>query len=124
MAAISSPEADKGRQSLIGRAWRAERIGATAAMDRAPATLSFDAEGRVSGSGGCNRLSTSVQIDGSSLTFGAIATTRRMCDPAVMNQEAKFLLALERTRQFRVEGSRLVLLGRAGGELVQFAGGP
>jgi heat shock protein HslJ len=41
-----------------------------------------------------------------------------------MDQEATFLLALERTRQFRVEGSRLVLFDRAGVELVRLAGGP
>lgn len=52
------------------------------------------AAGRVSGSGGCNRLSGTVRVRGDTLTFGSIAATRMACVPAVNVQEQTFLTVL------------------------------
>ncbi|MBB5235282.1 META domain-containing protein [Deinococcus budaensis] len=51
-------------------------------------------QGRVSGSGGCNRLSGSVRASGDALTFGPLAVTRMACAPAVNAQEQTFLTVL------------------------------
>lgn len=67
-------------------------------------------QGRVSGSGGCNRLSGSVRISGDTLTFGPLAATRMACSPAVNAQEQTFLTVLG-TPGLRasVQGLRLTL---------------
>jgi putative lipoprotein len=49
-----------------------------------------------------------------------MATTRMMCPPAVMDQEGKFLRALDLTREFRLDGPYLKFLDRDGAELVRF----
>ena len=60
------------------------------------------------------------QVEGAQLVFGPLATTRKMCVPALMDQERKFLAALAATRTFRFEGPYLRFYGAAGAELVRF----
>lgn len=106
-------------QGLEGPTWRAEQINGSAAAG-ATATISIASGGKVSGSGGCNRLMGSATIAGPSLTFGPIGSTRMACAPAVMAQERSFLDALAMVRAFHIEGGRLVLLDAAGTEAVRF----
>jgi heat shock protein HslJ len=74
-------------------------------------TLVFDDTGRVSGSAGCNTLTGSYTVDGTTLTVGQLASTEMMCmDPAgVMEQEAHYLAALGTVSTYRREGNRLEL---------------
>jgi heat shock protein HslJ len=70
---------------------------------------------RVSGSGGCNRLSGSIELDeAGGLVIGAIATTRMACADQVMARERRFLAALEATRSYRVEEAVLELSDETG----------
>jgi len=95
--------------TLPGTAWLAEEIAGGVAAE-VQSTLEFSAD-RVAGSAGCNRLTGPVAIDGARLTFGALATTRRMCPPPAMEQEQRFLAALGRVRRFEGRDGTLVLLG-------------
>jgi heat shock protein HslJ len=73
-------------------------------------TLEFGADGRASGSAGCNRYTTSYEAARDTLKFGAAATTRMMCAvPGVMEQEQAFLNALATVTTARMEGDRLEL---------------
>ena len=72
---------------------------------------------RVTGSGGCNRISGSYQTGRDSLRFGALVTTRMACPQ--MNTEAAFLRALGETRRFRAHGRTLELLDSHGKVLVR-----
>ena len=65
--------------------------------------------GRVSGTGGCNRLTGTYETSGDTLRFGPLATTRMACEEAVMRRETAFLAALAATTRFEVAGSHLVL---------------
>jgi heat shock protein HslJ len=72
--------------------------------------MSFAADGRVSGSAGCNNFMGTYTASGSSLKFGPAATTRKMCaQPGVMEQEQQFLKALESVATIRQEGDRAEL---------------
>ncbi|NJO22538.1 MAG: META domain-containing protein [Sphingomonadales bacterium] len=119
MSAVMSVAA-AGSNGMVGEEWLAEDIGGRGVVDNVRTTISVGAGGEVTGSGGCNRLRGTAQIDGSSLAFGPMATTRMMCPPAVMDQEAKFLHALDLTREFRLDGPYLKFLDRDGAELVRF----
>jgi putative lipoprotein len=109
-----------GNNGMVGEEWLAEDIGGRGVVDNVRTTINVGAGGEVTGSGGCNRLRGTAQIDGSSLAFGPMATTRMMCPPAVMDQEGKFLHALDLTREFRLDGPYLKFLDRDGAELVRF----
>jgi putative lipoprotein len=83
--------------------------------------LVFQAEPRrVSGSGGCNRLSTDYRRDGERLGFEAIASTRRACIGGGMDTEDAFLRALQNVRAFRISGQRLELVDEGGRTLAVF----
>ena len=100
--------------ALPGTSWLAEEIERGGVLDRLRTTLSFNGEGSVSGTGGCNRYSGPVEITGSSIRFGALAATMMACPPAVMQQEQRFFDALAAARQWRQTPERkLVLLDAA-----------
>jgi putative lipoprotein len=73
--------------------------------------LDFDVEAlRVSGSGGCNRLTGSFETTGGELRFGPLATTLMACPEPVMHRETAFLATLARTTGFRLDEEGLALL--------------
>jgi putative lipoprotein len=77
--------------------------------------LDFDLEElRVSGSGGCNRVTGSFETAGAAMRFGPLATTLMACPEPVMQREAVFLAALAKTTGIVLEGGRLTLLGDEG----------
>lgn len=109
-----------GSERLEGPTWLAENIKGGGVIDNAQSTLVFASGGRVTGSGGCNRLFATATIGGDTLMFGGVGTTRMACAPALMDQEQKFLGALAATRTFRFEGPYLRFYDAAGVELVRF----
>jgi len=110
-----------GFAALAGTGWRLVRlagqgIGATAA----PPTLAFAADGRVSGSGGCNNFSGAWREEGAGLRLGPLLATRRACADAAANRlEQVYLAALEATASAAVQPGALVL-STADGRLVRF----
>ena len=104
--------------SLDGN-WLVEDIGGRGVIDRARSTIAFDDQGRVSGSGGCNQFNGPVSIEGSSLTFGPLASTRRACTEALMNQEDRFFAALDAARTYRYDGSYLFLSDQYGNDILR-----
>ena len=109
-----------GAERLEGPTWLAEDIKGGGVIDNAQSTVSIAAGGKVTGSGGCNRMFGTATIAGDALTFGGIGTTRMACAPALMDQEQKFLGALAATRTFRFDGPYLKFYDAGGGELVRF----
>ncbi len=81
-------------------------------------TMQFGADGRVSGSAGCNEFTAGYRQQGDELSISAPVSTRRACaqPEGVMAQEASFLGALAMVDRARIEGGQLELRS-AGGEL-------
>lgn len=57
---------------------------------------------RISGSGGCNRFMGDYQTEGEQLSIGALASTFMACEEPVMNQEMKYLAALQGAQRYQV----------------------
>lgn len=94
MAAKNAPKPDPAK--LQGGEWIVEDINRTGVIDNSRLTLTFGEDGRVSGSTNCNGFSGTYTVDGSKLTLGALAMTRRAClAEAVSQQERKYMNALE-----------------------------
>ena len=102
-----------------GTAWLAKDIGRRGVVDRVQSTLVFEDEDRVHGNTGCNSFQGSITRRGSFLSFGPLATTRRACPEAVMDQEQRFMAALDATRLFERSGPLLLLLGEDGAPLIR-----
>jgi hypothetical protein len=86
-----------------------ETLAGEALADDVRPTIAFDAGGRVTGSGGCNRYFGSYAIDGDAIAVGHLGATQMACAFEVMAQEDRFLDALGRVDQARLHEGRLVL---------------
>lgn len=90
--------------------WLAEDIRGGGVIDRLQLVIEIAADGAVSGSGGCNRIAGRADIAGPSISFGRLVSTRMACAPAAMNQEQKFLAALNEVRRWRIDPARRKLI--------------
>jgi len=97
-------------ESDLAGAWMVEYIGERPVIDNSPATIEFAGNGRVGGNASCNRFVGEYALSGSSLSFGKLGATKMMCPPALMEQEARFLAALERVSKVQIQNGLLVLL--------------
>jgi putative lipoprotein len=110
--------------TLIGPRWALTEVaGATA--EGTEAHLVFDADGRMAGSGGCNRLGASyvARGDGAFLAGEAFSTMMACPDLAMATERAVFA-ALSAARGWRIEGDRLTLSGPDGAVLAGFVATP
>jgi heat shock protein HslJ len=65
---------------------------------------------RMSGSGGCNRMSGTYSRDGDRLSFGPILATKMACADARLNQqEMDFVSALQATTRYEIINDTLML---------------
>ena len=101
---------------LVGTEWVAIGInngrgGVVSALEAARVTANFDDEGRVAGSGGCNRFMATFEVDGDAIRIGPVAGTRMMCaEPeGVSEQEGSYFAALERASTWTIREGRLQL---------------
>ncbi len=96
-------------QSLAGSEWRPIEITGEAIADDVPLFVRFEAEGEMVGHGGCNRMFGSYTIDNVNLRIGPLGGTRMACLPAIMKREAAFMRALQNSRLFLRDGTKLTL---------------
>ncbi|QGW84639.1 META domain-containing protein [Variovorax paradoxus] len=104
-------------EPIEGPVWRLAQLGNEPVAPGGDAQIQFDrSSGRVSGSGGCNRVSGSFTRSGSALRIGQLASTRMACaDPVRGANEAQFISALQTTATYRLAGpGRLALLDASG----------
>ena len=110
------------RHALIATSWLAQAIDGTAVDPAVQSTVTFQREDQVIGSGGCNRYFGRLGLSGSTLSISSVGNTRMTCSPApVMEQEQRFLEALQASVAWRREGDTLVLLDLAGRERLRLA---
>ncbi len=76
-------------------------------------TATFTAD-TVSGSAGCNDYNGSYKLDGDKVTIGPLATTRKACDQAIMDQETEFLTALQTPATVEQSGGIVTLRDASG----------
>jgi heat shock protein HslJ len=93
------------QSSALAGSWRLVSMGepASPAVPPKDTELTVDFAGdRISGSGGCNRFTGSYQTSGDQLSISTLASTRKACEAAVMNQEMKYLAALQGAQRYEV----------------------
>ncbi|HDR29235.1 META domain-containing protein [Rhodovulum sp.] len=97
---------------LAAHPWRIEDIGGGGIVGSSNVGIVFGRDGRVSGSGGCNRFMGGAELTGEGLRIGPVAVTMMACPEALMDQERRFFEVLDRVDRFDVtEDGALVLIG-------------
>ena len=112
---------DKPPQTSLYRKWLVEDIAGRGVIDMAQTTIEIDNDGAVAGSTAVNRYMAKATIDGQKLEIEpGTATTRMAGPPALMDQESKFLAALSKVNQYRIDKNGLLhLLDSRGKELLR-----
>lgn len=112
IASLKEAKASEAASSgfeLTGSEWLLEDLAGSGVMDNLQATLAFPEAGKTAGNGSCNRFFGTVSISGTNIQFGPLASSRRACPEAVMNQEAKYLKALQAATRFEWKDPYLYL---------------
>jgi heat shock protein HslJ len=124
-AVLSACATAMSTAALQNTYWKLLRIGSEAvsvAEGQREPHLVLHGQGRgLVGFSGCNRVSGSFTLDGETIHFGDVVTSRMACaNDAALRQEQRFLDVLPRTARWRIAGERLDLLDRDGAVLASF----
>jgi heat shock protein HslJ len=117
-AAMAQPPSDPAQPQQMAQAssiegsWRLVNLtepGSPMPMvvPKTPELTADFAGDRISGSGGCNRFNGGFETKGDRLSIGPLASTFMACEPPAMNQETKYLMALQGAQRYEVNGDGL-----------------
>lgn len=113
--------AEQATASLDNTYWKLLTMNGKAVprLDK-EAHIILQSQGKLVGSGGCNRLMGSWKQDGAKLHIGQVAGTRMACRGAAATTEAALLKMLGQVAGWRLHGEQLELLDAKGKLLAQF----
>lgn len=94
---------------LTGSEWLLQDLAGSGLIDNIRATLAFPHAGKVAGNASCNRFFGTAEIGGNAIELSPLGVTRMACPEAVMDQETKYLKALQAAERFEQKGSYLLL---------------
>ena len=114
-----------GVRELMKRKWALRSFGVKDSEDpllpRTSISLEFAADGKLNGSGGCNRYFAAYEMGpGDSLKIKSIGSTRMACPQEFMDQELRYFEALQSVSLFKVENELLQLFFGTGGQVLNF----
>lgn len=99
---------------LAGTVWVAEYIHGVPVMDMSHTSMVLTTKGKVFGLGGCNNYSGKYALEGGVVTFPPLATTMKMCAPALSDQEVRFFQSLSVPQTVSFENGMLYLTPKEG----------
>ncbi|HOW33878.1 MAG TPA: META domain-containing protein, partial [Methanoregulaceae archaeon] len=114
-------------QSLTGITWYLVSLNeGDASLSVKPGTTItafFDAQGKVSGSAGCNQYTASYEATPVGLSIGAPASTKMNCnEPAgIMTQETVYLSAIQGAATYSLSGDTLTIKDSGGKALLTYS---
>ncbi|MDE1169020.1 MAG: META domain-containing protein [Pseudomonas sp.] len=108
--------ADKPPRLKPERSYVLEWIGDRPLIDNSHVTLTLGDDGRAYGNAGCNHWFAPYTLHHHTLTFGEVGHTRKLCAPALMEQENRFVAALETVKRWDVSPTQQIRLWPEQGE--------
>lgn len=118
-AALSACSSWSGPQLSSAQHYQVEWIGERPLIDRSMLSFSLIDAQRATGLAGCNRWTASYQLKGKQLSLQNIASTRKMCVPALMEQEQRYLAALAEIQRWEFGEHDQLLLWPAQGQPIK-----
>lgn len=113
----SPPPSSGGGDALVGPEWRLEDLLGGGIIDRSHVTLTLAKDGSAAGAGGCNRYFGTWTRKGDALSFGKMGSTMMACAPSLMEQEGKYLKALETASGYSFTADGALVIATAQGPL-------
>jgi heat shock protein HslJ len=122
------------KQTLEGTSWDViaynnGKGGVVSVIVGTEITADFGENDQLTGSAGCNNYVAEYETEGKYITVSsAVATTRKACQEAVMEQENGYLDALETADTYKIEGANMEMRTADGAKVAGFqqasTGGP
>ncbi|WP_017445134.1 META domain-containing protein [Gayadomonas joobiniege] len=98
-------------------AWQLDSLLGDSLLKESKITLEFAEDERVFGNSGCNQYTGSYRFTDGKLDVGQLASTKRACVGPVMEQETKFLKALENSVEFKEQAGQMLAYDADGNAL-------
>jgi heat shock protein HslJ len=99
--------------SLVG-SWKLTAYGPESspspAVTGSEAGLTFNDDGTVTGTSGCNGLGGEYTVEGDQITFGEFVSTLMACDDPIMVQEGAMHQVLNGTATYKIDSNTLTLI--------------
>lgn len=111
---VPTPSDEALTALLAGKVWVAESIHGTPVGDKSHASMIFTTGGKVNGLGGCNNYSGSYSLEKGIVTFPPMASTMRVCPPALQKLEDIFFHSLEEAHKVSFTDGLLLLTPEGG----------
>ncbi|KRW59641.1 META domain-containing protein [Pseudomonas sp. TTU2014-080ASC] len=108
--------ASSAPQLQTERTYQVEWIGERPLIDRSHLTITLGDDGRAYGNAGCNHWFANYTLEGHSIRFEAPGSTRKMCAPALMEQESRFLSSLSQVERWDFSATEQLQLWPASGK--------
>src|SRR6478752_2392875 len=105
---------------LTGNAWKVTGLVSGSAASSVPAGtedkahLTFGEDGSVEGNLGCNSFHGKATVSGSTITFGPLASTRKMCPGPGMRLERALLGVLQGKTSYEIDHRSLSIEAKSG----------
>lgn len=106
----STPATPPAPVSLQGQPWIVEDINGAGIIDKTQASIDFGSDMQLTGSATCNNYTAKYSQKGDKLIVSQAANTRKLCPPALMDQETKFLDILTHVERFEVKHNGALML--------------
>jgi heat shock protein HslJ len=97
--------------NLVGSDWVLQDLAGSGVVSGVRATLSFPEAGKVAGDGSCNRFFGMSEIAGTEIKLTGLGSTRMACPEPIMNQETKYLNALQAAERYEWKDPYLLIFG-------------
>lgn len=120
---LSNAEASfKKPPSLTGTEWLLTDFPGTTVVVTSKTSFSVLESGRAAGNASCNRFTGAVEINGNTIKFGPVASTRMACaDEALTTQETQFLKFLNAANRFEMRNPYLLLFAEGYDQPLHFS---
>jgi putative lipoprotein len=106
---VEQVKSENLQAELISGEWRLEELGGTEVPNNVQTTLKFESNGRLGGSGGCNRYFASYQLEQDQLQVSQMGSTQMACLATEMDQEHQYFKALSQAYRIRLDGALLFI---------------
>ena len=105
----SGGKTNKASKAIAGTSWTLDILADFhKEATQKPVTITFDKEGKVYGSGGCNSYSGTYFIEGKSIKFGPMMSTKMACMEG-MKTEDKLFEVFNNTNEYLMTNETLLL---------------
>jgi heat shock protein HslJ len=87
-------------------------------VTNAEAFLTFNEDGTVTGTSGCNEFGGSYTVEGDQITFNEIVSTLKLCDSPLMGQEEAMQQVMAGTAAYQIVDNNILSINNGDRELI------